>query len=77
MAFSQTVKDEAYRRAGGKCECTMSVCKTHSGRCNKALGSNWHAHHIHSQAADGPDTLSNCLAMCIACHENTPTYGGR
>jgi len=78
MAFSQTVKDQAYRRAGGKCECEMKNCSKHrsGSRCNASLANGWHAHHIHSQAANGPDTLSNCLAMCVACHENTRTYGG-
>lgn len=74
MAFSQSVKDSAYQRAGGKCECTMSGCG-HGTRCNKSLGSNWHAHHKTAQASGGADTLSNCLAMCIPCHENTRTYG--
>ncbi len=74
MAFSQETRAAAFRRAGGKCECTMRNCG-HSGRCNKPLSSDWHAHHLHSQAAGGPDSLSNCLAMCVACHENTRTYG--
>ena len=76
MAFSQDVKDAAYRRAGGKCECGMSACG-HRGRCNKPLGNNWHAHHKTSSAAGGPDTLSNCIAMCVPCHERTRTYGTR
>lgn len=74
MAFSEQTKADAYRRAGGKCECTMGVCG-HSGRCNKQLGSNWHAHHKTAVASGGQDTLSNLLAMCIPCHQNTRTYG--
>lgn len=27
--FSQTVKDQALRRAGNRCECTMSICGFH------------------------------------------------
>jgi hypothetical protein len=75
MAFSQDVKDKAYRRAGGKCECDMKVCKSHTGRCNKSLANGWHAHHKHSVAGGGDDTLSNCQAMCVSCHENTRSYG--
>ncbi len=74
MAFSEETKAAAYRRAGGKCECAMKHCR-HSGRCNKPLGSNWHAHHAHSIAAGGNDSLSNCVAMCVACHQRTHTYG--
>jgi hypothetical protein len=77
MAFSQATKDAAYRRAGGKCECTMAVCSKHrsGSRCNADLSRGWHAHHKHTLSGGGGDELSNCLAMCIACHENTPSYG--
>ena len=39
MAFSQATKDAAYRRAGGKCECTMTTCSKHrsGSRCNADL----------------------------------------
>ncbi len=78
MAFSETVKDEAYKRSGGRCECTRQhVGKDaphHGGRCSKTFTRHgaWEAHHL---AAGGSDTLSNCEALCIACHELTPTYG--
>jgi len=76
MAFSREVTDAAWKRAGGKCECARD-CRPHLGRrCNTALTSgNWHAHHIVSQNAGGPDTLNNCEALCIPCHENTRSYG--
>ncbi len=75
MAFPQEVIDAAWRRAGGKCECTRTGC-VHNGRCNKALRAGaWHAHHRTAQAADGPDTLSNCECLCVDCHENTASYG--
>lgn len=74
MAFSQEVRMAAYRRAGGRCECQMGHCG-HRGRCNKPLGGDWEAHHVHSVAAGGHDGLSNCLAMCKSCHQNTYTYG--
>lgn len=74
MAFTQAIKDQAYRRAGGRCECTMRHCG-HSGRCNKSLANGWEAHHAHSVAAGGHDGLSNCVAMCVSCHRNTHTYG--
>lgn len=74
MAFSAETRAAAYKLAGGVCQCEMSVC-SHRGKCGKALGSNWHAHHKHSVAAGGSDALSNCQPMCIACHERTRTYG--
>lgn len=74
MAFPQSVKDAAYNRAGGKCECTMTRCG-HTGRCNKSLSSGWHAHHRTAVSSGGDDTLGNCQAMCIPCHQNTGSYG--
>ena len=79
MAFADTTKAAAYRRAGGQCECTMSSCNNHraGSRCQNRLGNNWHAHHRTAVAAGGSDDLGNLLAMCIPCHENTLTYGRR
>ena len=76
MAFSEDTKNAAWRRAGGKCECTRSVCSHHAGRCNESLtAGNWHAHHKTAEIIGGSDNLSNCEALCIRCHKNTRTYG--
>ena len=83
MAFSQTVINEAWARAGGKCECTRQNCPEHSTpRCGKVLdpanqrvGMKWHAHHLTAQAAGGSDSLSNCQILCVECHEQTQSYG--
>ena len=76
MAFPQDVKDKAYARAGGMCECARTGCG-HRGRCYASLGTRvgWHAHHIHADSKGGPDTLSNCEALCVDCHTNTRSYG--
>jgi 5-methylcytosine-specific restriction endonuclease McrA len=74
MPFTQSVKDAAYRRAGGKCECRRSTC-THIGRCLRPLSLGWDAHHIVSQDAGGSDALANCEALCLTCHKNTLSYG--
>lgn len=81
MAFSESVVQQAWNRAGGKCECKRTT-HGHTGRCNRALswssrgkesGMGWEAHHIN---ANGPDTLSNCEILCQDCHKKTGTYGG-
>lgn len=75
MAFSETTKETARANAGYKCECTRRSCG-HTGRCNTYLAAGrWHAHHRTALASGGSDALSNCEALCIPCHENTPTYG--
>ena len=65
MAFSDTTKDQAFRRSGGRCEnCGTSVTRH---------GAEYH--HKHSVAAGGHDGLSNCQVLCVSCHRNTRTYG--
>lgn len=77
MAFSEETRNQAWTRAGGKCECTRLGCSHHTGRCNSVLTAHkWHAHHKTAISSGGGDELSNCEALCIPCHENTSTYGG-
>jgi len=72
MAVSEETKKELYKRAGGRCECTMGVCG-HNGRCPRSLVPDyWDAHHLN---ANGPNTPGNLIAMCATCHKNTRTYG--
>jgi len=72
MTISQETKKALYKRAGGRCECTMSICD-HHGRCSRSLVTGyWDAHH---RNANGLDTPGNLIAMCATCHKNTRTYG--
>lgn len=67
MAFSESVKKQAFERAHSKCE-----------NCGKSLyygTASWHAHHIKSQLLGGLDTLGNCRILCVDCHEKTHSYG--
>ena len=68
------LRDEVYKRAEHKCECTMKTCKHHKSkkRCLRMLRGEWQVHRI---TAGGPYTLSNVIAMCKPCHHNTPSYG--
>ena len=77
MAFSETTKEAALIRAGRQCECRRLSCTVHATtRCQTKLTTGrWHAHHITAVASGGSDSLSNCQALCIPCHEQTPTYG--
>jgi hypothetical protein len=78
MAFPQTVRDQAYYRAGGKCQCTrIGAGHFHRGQCGAILGNNWHCHHRTAVASGGDDTLSNAEALCIPRHQATETYGTR
>lgn len=82
MDFSESTKDEAYKRSGGRCEChrehTNKINAPHySGRCASTFSrhGNWHAHHKIAVKSGGDNTLSNCEAICVKCHELTKTFG--
>jgi len=72
MAFSESVVQQAWQKAGGKCECRRAT-HGHTGRCNKQLvrenrgregRGKWEAHH---RVRSGGDTLSNCEILCWVC----------
>ncbi len=78
MAFSETTKDQAFARAGGRCECRRDHASHRGYRCATTFtrnGGQWDAHHITAVSADGSDGLSNCEALCLACHKQTGSYG--
>ena len=84
MGFSKEVIQEAWDRAGGRCECRRTNCKHGGLRCNKELvwknrsegeRGAWEAHHITAVASGGTDTVSNCEILCLDCHKKTRSYG--
>lgn len=74
MAFSESVKDAAFKRSGGRCECTRSSHTNHTGRCPTTITR--HSAEYHHVDSTGPDTLANCEALCVTCHRQTESYGG-
>jgi len=77
MAFSDDVVAQAWRRSGGKCECTRTG-HGHTGRHNKELSwenrgreSGWGAWEAHHTSSSGGDGLSNCEILCWNCHKQT------
>jgi 5-methylcytosine-specific restriction endonuclease McrA len=82
MAFSETIKDQAFARSGGRCECARQHpgrlnAPHNGGRCSATFTrqGSWEAHHKTAVAAGGSDSLSNCEALCVTCHRLTDTYG--
>ena len=82
MPFPQSVKDRAFKRSGGRCECRR-VSHDHRNRSRRRLtrcpttitSRNVQYHHVHAESLGGPDTLSNCEALCTPCHRGTRSYG--
>jgi 5-methylcytosine-specific restriction endonuclease McrA len=73
--FSETVKAQAYRRSGGRCECIRKG-HGHTGRCATRLTqTSGEYHHVTAVAKGGSDGLSNCEYLCKPCHRQTPSYG--
>ena len=76
MAFSDSVKDQAFKRSGGQCECRRYSHTNHSGRCTATITRHSaEYHHVTAVAAGGHDGLSNCEALCVTCHRQTDSYG--
>lgn len=71
MAFAQSVIDDAWRRAGGRCERCGRELLAQSRGSESVYG--WEAHH---KTAGDPDTVSNCEILCQDCHKQTRSYGG-
>jgi hypothetical protein len=73
--LTDSTRQALYIRARGQCECTMTVCRHHVAgmRCpNRLAKGHWEAHR---KIAGGSYSLSNLVAMCESCHENTRSYG--
>ena len=76
MAFSESVKDAAFKRSGGRCECWRST-HGHMGRCGTTITRHSaEYHHVTSEEAGGSDGQENCEALCFPCHKKTGSYGG-
>ncbi len=69
MPFPESVKDAAFARSGGRCECERSSHSNHTGRCPTGITRHTaEYHHVQPEEDGGPDTLANCRALCKACH---------
>ena len=68
MLFSAAVKDQAFVRSRGRCECRRSLHAHKSGRCHHVVArhtAQYHALHDHGDA--GTDVVANCEVLCPYC----------
>lgn len=79
MPFTESIKDAAYMRSGGACECRREAHNHWGGRCLAPVFRHGFGHaefnHIVSQFAGGADTIANCEVLCQECHFGTRSYG--
>ena len=89
MPFPDPVKDQAFLRSRGRCECarighihpahpipSLGLARLPGGRCRRLVTRQTaEFHHIIAANAGGPDTLANCEVLCHDCHVGTASYG--
>jgi len=75
MPFPEDVVQQAWLRAGSRCECGRANHPHGRRRCNKTLveinkgregEGNWETHR---RSAGGSGTLNNCEILCWECHQ--------
>lgn len=78
MAFSETIIQEAWQRAGGVCECKRFEHDHANYRCSNTVSLSerdtqnpgaWVVHHLEKGAGD---SLDNCEILCGYCHKLLP-----
>ena len=73
MEFPGDVVQEAWIRAGSKCECQAAECAHGGDRCNAMLGfpsrgrSGQWGWDVRPAREDGPETAENCQIVCSEC----------
>jgi 5-methylcytosine-specific restriction endonuclease McrA len=76
MPFPEAVKDAAFARCKGQCECKRTPHRHARGRCTTALTrTNAQYHPVIAVGAGGSDTLTNCEVLCVPCNRATGSYG--
>ncbi len=73
MEFPCDVVQEAWIRAGSKCECHAAECAHSGNRCDAMLGfpsrgkSGQWGWDVRPVQEDGPETAENCQIVCSEC----------
>jgi hypothetical protein len=71
MEFPDSVKDAAFRRSGGQCEC-MNTSHSHTGRCKTTITRNSAQYRgVPVNPRAGAETLVNCEVLCVTCHKES------
>jgi len=79
--FSASVKNDAFRRPGGRCECMREHADLpaphHGHRSQRSFTKrgNWHALYKIPLDAGGGNSLGNCEIVCEKCYELAGSKG--
>ena len=66
MPFPTRVRDDAFIKCARRC------CL-----CFKPSGTKMQLHHIVPAGDGGPDTINNCIPLCLDCHAEVGSYNDR
>ena len=69
MTLSETVKERAYKRSGGQCECSKTG-HGHFGRCDSMVTRYGAQFHLKDHGEIEP-TLSSVEVLCLFCFRQT------
>lgn len=74
MSFPSYIIEQAWQRAGGRCEeCKKKLVWSNRGRNGRG---SWEPHHIWPQANGGGNSLANCSVLCTGGLENCHLNAG-
>jgi hypothetical protein len=66
MVFSVNVRDEAFTRCRGRCECRKPLHAHKSGRCHHGVTRHTAFYHAISDQGQA-DLAGNCRVLCAHC----------
>ena len=75
MLFEDSVRQQAFKRSGGKCECASQHegerSPHHGGKCPRAFFEvwGWEVNHITTEERGGKSTLENAQVLCLECYQ--------
>ncbi len=76
MPFSQSVIDQAFKRSGGRCECTLQhegerAAPHHGVKCPRGFPEvwGWQPNFKVHEDKGGKDALENCEVFCKECYQ--------
>lgn len=68
MSFTAGIKDEAFSRCRGRCECRRTEHSHRGGRCDRSVTRHTAQYHpIAEGETVNRDTAQNCRVLCPHC----------
>lgn len=75
MPFTDSVKEQAFKRSGGKCECKSQHAGEraphHGAKCPRAFFEvwGWYVNPLIPEEKGGSSALENAEVLCLECYQ--------